>query len=728
MRIPSFVSSVYRSLHSGLGRLSGFWLGHKVRSLPTQNTLPTVQPFSAKTLAHWQVTARGQGEELLQLRHKKLWQRELNQFVASLEQHYSDFYADKNQLRSKVAFVLTKLGMASGQVNSLKPSGFFASKVNNRKLFLLDRYLACTDLVEFGRIWLNDGGKLDQGFVFHCVYPARTEEAPLFTNNELSQMGFIHREEDNSYTLVSVDITLDHIELMERTRRSRPVKALVSEQTGLMTLQKLEHFCQSLSQQVDEPLKSQLCEPLDENHLINLTLLPGIQYFDGLEQSIKRFVKAFQAGKTLEQQLQAAETSNPIQPDLIECLVSWSSASLDESTKKMLAAMLSDIQQQQLTQERLNHYIMGLLIQAPEQMSMQSQLFTLIARHLTNDQPIHGIQNTPWQQTFHQDMTFIVQRVERFNNSDRNLRNFYVADIPTLLVQVASGTEIFSYDKGLSHLFALVEEIHDACSVPSVSSDTRQMIGEPSEKWLSHITGELTKRLPVALKYGLNHDMPVSPEFLGIKENMTKEWQVILNSINDSNEMLSQFEKDRVRTDYQFKVATGSIKRRKDQTFSRIGHSLEVTQMMRFLRDIRAARTLSKLLTQTFAAYQTKLETYRLFKVTPFLLNPMGRDADDNHQITVTQLANGDLAVDYTMIASKPPYSLGAKGAGIMGLETYQISGRSIVSMKDLKRDVVAATEPEVTVKLSTKNGQIEWYVDENTQLVQIPCPHLPPE
>lgn len=299
MRIPSFVSSVYRSLHSGLGRISGFWLGHKVRSLPTQNTLPTGQPFSAKTLANWQVTARGEGEELLQLRHKRLRQRELDQFVASLEQHYSDFYADKNQLRSKVAFVLTKLGMASGQVNSLKPSGFFASKLNNRKLFLIDRYLACADPVEFGRIWLNDGGKLDQWFVFHCVYPARTEDAPLFANDELSRMGFIRRDENNSYTLVSLDITPDHIELMERTRRSRPVQALVSEQKGLMTLQKLEHFFQSLSQQVDEPLKSQLCEPLDENHLINLTLLPGIQYFDGLEQSIQRFVNAFQDRKSV---------------------------------------------------------------------------------------------------------------------------------------------------------------------------------------------------------------------------------------------------------------------------------------------------------------------------------------------------------------------------------------------------------------------------------------------
>lgn len=740
MRIPSFVSSVYHSLQSGLGRISGLWRGHKVKYRPAHNTLPTGQPFSAKTLTQWQVTAKGEGEDLLQLRHKRLRQGELDQFVASLEQHYSDFYTDKDQLQSKVAFILTELGMASGRVNSLKPSGLFASKLNNTKLSLVDRYLACPDPVEFGRIWLNDGGTLDQGFVFHCVYPARTDEAPLFTNDELSQMGFIRREGDKSYKLVPVDIKLDHIELMERTLRSRPVKALVAEQKGLMTLQKLEHFCQSLSQLVNDPVKRQLLEPLDENNLpdlIDLTLQPEIQYFRGLDQSIERFVSALQTRQTLEQQLRTAEAANPIQPVLIDCLITLSSASLDESTQRMLAGMLSDIQQQQLTQERLNRYILGLLIQTPGELKMLSQFFSLTAQHLVNVQPIRAIQNTPWQQTFHQDMAFIVQRVERFNDSNLPLRKLHIADIPSLLADVTSGgmtsedatsvTDSFSYDKGLSRLFALVDELHDACLVPSVSSETRQMLRDPSEKWLSHITGEMTKRLPEALKYGLNDKGFVSPEFLGMSQSMHKEWQLILTSINDSDEMLTQFEMDRPRTDFEFKVANGSSKR-KDQSYSHVGKPLEVTQLMRFLRDRRAASALSKLLTQAFAAYQTKLENYRLHKVTPFLLTPMGKDARDTIRITVTQLPDGNLAVDYTMIAAKPPYSLGVREAGIMGLETYQISGRSIVSMGPLKRGKVEATEPQVMVKLATRQGQIDWYVDENGQLLQIPCPYLPSE
>ncbi|WP_252179656.1 hypothetical protein [Endozoicomonas sp. 4G] len=727
MRISSFVSSVYHSLHSGLGRLSGFWRGHKVRSLPAHNTLPTSQPFSAKTLAQWQVTARGEGEELLQLRHKRLRQRELDQFVESLELHYSDFYEDKDQLHSKVAFVLTQLGMASGTVNSLKPSGFFASKLNNSKLFLLDRYLACPDPVEFGRIWLNDGGSLDENFVLHCVYPARVEQAPLFTNHELSQMGFIRRDDDNRYTLVSMDITLDHLERIEKTRRSRPVQALVSEQKGLMTLQKLEHFCQSLSQWVDEPVKSQLLEPLDENNLsglVELTRQPGIQYFQGLDQSIQGFMDALPARQTLEQQLQTVATSSPIQPALIDCLVAFKSAALDENTDRILTGMLSDIQQQQLSSERLNHYIIRLLIQAPEPIRMLSQMFSLVAQHLTNDQPIHGIQNTPWQQTFHQDMTFIVKRVERFNDSGRDLRKFCIADIPSILAKIASETDMFSYDKGLSHLFALIEEIHDACLIPSVSSDTRKMIRSSAETWLSQITAELTKRLPVALKYGLNGDAPVSPEFLGIKQHMSNEWQAILNSINGSDEMLTQFEKDRSRTDFQFKVAPGSKKKRKDQSYSHVSNILESPHLMRFLGNRSAAMTLSKLLTQTFAAYQTKLETYRLHQVTPFLLTPMGRDAGDDTQVIVTQQADGNLTVDYLMTASKPPYSLGAQGAGVMGLKTYQICGRSTVSMDRLKQGIVEATEPEVTVKLDTRNGQIDWYVDGDGQPLQIPCPY----
>ena len=731
MRIPSIVSSAFHSFASGLSRISGFWLGHKVKRLSAHNSLPTGQPFSAKTLEQWQVTAKGEGEALLQLRNTRLRQHELDRFVDTLELHYSDFYENKDQLHSKVAFVLTELGMASGQVNSLKPSGFFASKLNDRKLFLLDRYLSCPDPVEFGRAWLSDGGTLDQGFVFHCVYPAREGEAPLFSNDDLSQMGFIRRSGADSYRLLPVDITPDHLEQMERTRLSRPVHSLVSEQKGLMTVQKLEHFCRTLSPLLDEPVKSLLLEPIQEDNLLNwleLTLHPGIQYFPGLDQSIQHFVSALQAHQTLEQQLTTAEDSNPIQPVLIECLVSLSSASLDENTHTILARILTDIQQHQLTGERFNHYVMGLMIQTPEQMRLFSQLFSLIAQHMIDKQPANGTQDSPWQQTFHQDMRFIVQRVERFNTTTKDLRKLYVADIPALLTSVAKKTEDFSYDKGMAQLFTLIEEVHDACLLSDVSPQTRTVIKDSSEQWLTHQSQEASLRLPQALQYGLNEQAPVSPEFLGIRKIMSEEWQSILASINDSDEMLTQFEKDRPRTDFQFTVASGSKKKRKNRSYSHSGHTLETTHLMRFLGNRRAAKALSKLLTQTFAAYQTKLETYRLRKATPFLLTPMGRDPKDSNRVTVTQQADGSLAIDYTMMASKPSYLLGARGAGIMGLETYQITGRSIVSMESLKRGIVNATEPEVTVKLSTKNEQIDWYVDGNDQLVQIPCPYLPPE
>ncbi|WP_236631637.1 hypothetical protein [Endozoicomonas numazuensis] len=731
MRIASFVSSAYHSLASGLNRTSGLWLGHKVRVLPPQNTLPNRQPFSAKTLQQWQIFSIGTGEELLQLRNKRLRQRELDRFVGSLENHYSDFYDSKDQLRSKVAFVLTELGLAAGQRDSLKPSGFFASKLNDRKLFLLDRYLSCPDPVEFGRTWLNDGGTLDQGFVFHCVYPARAGDAPLYSNDELNQMGFIRRSSDDSYTLVSVGITHHHLEKMERVRKSRPVQSLVSEQKGLMTLKKLKSFCHSLAPFVGEPLQSELQKPLEEDnlhHLLELTIHPSIQYFKGLDQSIQRFVNALQSHQALEQQLAKAENTDPVQPVLMECLVALSSASLDENTQTILTGIFSDIQQQQLTEERLNHYIIALLVQAPEQARMLSHLFSLMARNLIDIAPDSAIQNTPWQHSFHKDFNLIVQQVERFNSMDRDLRKFYVTEIPSLLAQVTESSDDFSSDKGLSRLFGLIEEVHDACSLSSISSETRQMIKVPSEQWLNHITGDITKRLPVALKYALHEEESVSPEFLGVEKMMKKEWQSILDSINRSDEMLSQFEKDRPRTDFQLKVASGSRKRRKDQNFSHISHTLQTTQLMRFLGNRHAARTLSKLLTQTFAAYQTKLETYRLRQVTPFLLTPMGRDPNDSNLVTVTQLADGNLAVDYTMTASKPSYLLGARGAGIMGLKTYQISGRSIVSMESLKRGIVQATEPEVTVKLNTRDGQIDWYVDGNDQLEQIPCPYLPSE
>jgi hypothetical protein len=104
---------------------------------------------------------------------------------------------------------------------------------------------------------------------------------------------------------------------------------------------------------------------------------------------------------------------------------------------------------------------------------------------------------------------------------------------------------------------------------------------------------------------------------------------------------------------------------------------------------------------------------------------PMGRDPSDTLKITVTQLPDGNISVEYTLIASKPPYMLGARGFGILGLGKYQITGKSIVPFDDLKRGVLTATEPEVTVEVETEEGEIGWYKDNNGQLESIPCPYL---
>ncbi|WP_062261670.1 hypothetical protein [Endozoicomonas arenosclerae] len=727
MRIPRIFSSVYHSLSSGLGRISGLWQGHKVKAQPAHTALPHGQPFSAKTLAQWQISAKGGGEELLQLRNKRLKQQPLDQFVESLEQHYSDFYESKDQFRSKVAFLMTELGMATGQTNALKPAGFFATKLNDQQLFLLDRYLTCTDPIEFGRAWIEDGRTLNQNYIFHCVYPARVDEAPLFSNDDLTRLGFIRKNSPDSYTLLPVELTAEHFWAMERTLKSRPVQKLASEQSGFMTLKKLEAFCLSLSEFVEEPAKSQLQEPLEVDHLdrlLALTIDPAIQYYEGLDQSLQMCVSALQSNISLQQRLASTETANPIGPVLQECLSLLSAATLDENTEITASALISDIQQKQLTEERLNHYVMALMIQMPGELPMFSQLFSLVSQHLISPNPPDQIQDSPWQQTFHQNMDLIVKRVERFNETDKDLRKFKVSELPALLSKVNDRTNDFAYDASISRLFILVEEMNEACQLTTVSQEVREMIKGPSEQWVEHIAEEAAKRLPKTLQYGLNTQTPLTPESLNIKDQMRKEWQTILRSINESDEMLAQFEKDRPRTDFDFRVAPGSRKKRKDRHFEHGLHTMESTQLMRFLGNRRAATALSKLLTQSFAAYQTKLEAYRLRKVTPFLLTPMGKDPDDNHLVTVTHLPDGNLAIDYTTNASKPSYLFGARGAGVIGLETYQINGRSIVSMDALKRGIVSATEPEVTVKLATKDGKIDWYTEESGQLIPIECPY----
>ena len=687
MRVSNLLSSITHSLSAGWKRLSTSWRNHKVSLLahtPKQQTAATPCPFSLKTLQTWAIRPEPvDGSDLILLRGKRLNHQNLQSLKDSLTAHYQDFYENPVALDSKINFILVELGLAKIAGTELKSTGWFQARLSSGILSELDYHLICNDPIDFGLQWLDCGHSLSPSFTNLCLLPALDKDSrPRFNHESLVRAGFLRTAENN-----------------ELYHAPGPF-----QRKYLMQLKYCSHLPVFISPETVTRI---------HQHYPELSTATVIEDTAETTQLLNHHQQLYQQAINELNQLAARPT-----PYLLGKTISkLAEAATAKETSLTLHALAKDLTYQQLTPEHFENYLLTLMVAMPDNLNDLALLSECCQKCLSTEHSSSALSS--WAEEFHEAVIDIKQQMTRLNGIPKyEVHHRYPNKLPDYLSKFHTATDEETRDRYLTQMHHLTVTVTENANRSDKQRAIRNHIMQCSRSWLQAQEAKFARKLPEALQFKLQNS-PISVESLGIKKEMSTDWQETLREINTPEKSRPQFEKDRVRTDFVLRNQESHT----GLTTKKFDHSrrpMQISHLARYLNNRTAAMTLSQLTSQTMASYQIKLEQKRLGNVTPFLLQPMGRDPKDNNYIQITKRRDGNLLVEYILDASKPVYQVRSDRAGVLGLKKYQIKSATVVSMAALNKGYIDASEPKVEVIADIDEGGIEWLTQD---LEKTSCP-----
>lgn len=381
----------------------------------------------------------------------------------------------------------------------------------------------------------------------------------------------------------------------------------------------------------------------------------------------------------------------------------------NEETKKVIHRIIHDILDNTLTQSRLGHYQLSLILNENLGDTLTKTILTQMNQSALSASS-STIPNTKFNQTqedfqYHQEMETLIsvtQNPKTTPKRDKPITNTHIGDSFIRMIILDKTENRLQKHAALTSVQTALAEIHHTLKSLSNLSHSQRWIKyrvkilkqDLETKALPAVSNNARNSLPDSVfDYALDSNGTVVLSEMNLIKGSKKNWDETLKFCNNLSPFPTQFFIDASRSNVVLKDMTQNYV----ECFSNDIGSQTLTQEAyeKFFDDTHVVGTLSKITSQVFASYMMFIDQSRLQQSTPFSFIT----GKSNPTCTITKTKNGLFTIEYKEKKIFPTIiSLNTDAIYPLKDAVYTIKSTCTFDPNALSNGKLLASEPTVKI------------------------------